>query len=697
MVVVDREAGARVVNLLRNQVGGNGEGKADSSIIKVAAGSAMQLRYRRARALFAASAAELRTMGFSEDLLRTLTPEDLNKYPVSTYGMDGATAKEDIKEKELKRADTRPTSPASPVLSLKELRNVDLEGRGDGGDPKKAAAQLALPVASLDRPGRPSVSSMVSRASKSNHPVCAVCLDPFITGVSRVRTLPCNHCPTRSFLVARPIPELEAARERSAEALAEAVDSFILRGERPVDIWSMVAECTHMNAPLEISDIEDIGGCPVVVCCMHGYTFDLASGECSVGDEKEEELRAKTFRTKIENTSTGNEAEGAKLEPWVGRNGHCKSKLWNKMALRDVLGTDYVGYGLASASSVLASSTRSKEHPIPPPIQTLVFESVLAAVRPAPCVSPTTPTAAVPHTPLVLASSDLCKFITALHALLPQTPPGPVASPADDTAILVGAERDPFVTVVADALWSVDVVYAQEQGLERERLVEVVVALSNMIPPLPSVLQLRLDPDTLYRSSLLATLPLSWLKRAARVNTNATLRQQRFNLLREESEGWSRLISDLASAAITPTEIAEAVPSTSPIPASELTKRIIDRRATTAVRRMMSLVGYFDLDPSRVLDIIVDGLVAGVKEHSSFWIEVIKKSPWAKKHGKGGAWGEDQEKAKILGGEMDVDGEADNPDDPSGPNTPPSTSDPTAKESEEGVTAISLLAQIIGF
>ena len=65
-------------------------------------------------------------------------------------------------------------------------------------------------------------------------------------------------------------------------------------------------------------------------------------------------------------------------------------------------------------------------------------------------------------------------------------------------------------------------------------------------------------------------------------NTQLMYRQQKYNLLREESEGYSKLLTLLCT-----------------IPAPPLD-------ASAHIRHITSVIGYFDLDPNRVLDITLD-------------------------------------------------------------------------------------------
>lgn len=70
-----------------------------------------------------------------------------------------------------------------------------------------------------------------------------------------------------------------------------------------------------------------------------------------------------------------------------------------------------------------------------------------------------------------------------------------------------------------------------------------------------------------------------FIKKISRLNTKMIYEQQKYNLLREESEGFSKLIFLLFEVKFTESNI----------------HKYIDK--------IFSLIGFFDLDPNRVLDI----------------------------------------------------------------------------------------------
>lgn len=78
----------------------------------------------------------------------------------------------------------------------------------------------------------------------------------------------------------------------------------------------------------------------------------------------------------------------------------------------------------------------------------------------------------------------------------------------------------------------------------------------------------------------------------------------------------------------------------------------------------MGLIGYFNLSPPRVLDVILEIASCHVAVHWRFWLELIRCSPWGGaevKSGKGkgkadlGNWG--NQEAESVAGVLDWEGD----------------------------------------
>lgn len=56
----------------------------------------------------------------------------------------------------------------------------------------------------------------------------------------------------------------------------------------------------------------------------------------------------------------------------------------------------------------------------------------------------------------------------------------------------------------------------------------------------------------------------------------------------------------------------------------------IQRRARPVWEKIISLVGFFDLDPNKALDIILDVMSVNLASHYTFFLALLSFSPWAR-------------------------------------------------------------------
>lgn len=92
-------------------------------------------------------------------------------------------------------------------------------------------------------------------------------------------------------------------------------------------------------------------------------------------------------------------------------------------------------------------------------------------------------------------------------------------------------------------------------------------------------------------------------------------------MLREQSEGYTKLTTDLVGSLGPPHAAATGLPTES-LSATET-------RAHSAWERVVSLIGYFDLDPNRALDVILDVFSVNLASHHQFFMALLSFSPWA--------------------------------------------------------------------
>ena len=106
-----------------------------------------------------------------------------------------------------------------------------------------------------------------------------------------------------------------------------------------------------------------------------------------------------------------------------------------------------------------------------------------------------------------------------------------------------------------------------------------------MFPVGDELLLSRLENDVLQDVGLIKDA-VTFHKQQVKVNTRQLYTQQKYNLFREETEGYSKLIAELSE-----------LPA-----ATDYTSTRGCKSAAEVIQNLQSLIGYFDLDPNRVLD-----------------------------------------------------------------------------------------------
>ncbi|KAG7103911.1 THO complex subunit 2 like protein [Verticillium longisporum] len=122
----------------------------------------------------------------------------------------------------------------------------------------------------------------------------------------------------------------------------------------------------------------------------------------------------------------------------------------------------------------------------------------------------------------------------------------------------------------------------------------------------PTLIRQVLDAPLLQKLGLIREV---FGKMAIRHSTNMLYRQANYNLLREESEGYSKLVTELFSCVDdydTPTT----------------------REAEAAFEKIKGLIGTFDLDVGRVLDVALDVHATSLVKASKFFVKLLRVSSW---------------------------------------------------------------------
>ncbi|CZR64071.1 related to regulatory protein RLR1 [Phialocephala subalpina] len=100
----------------------------------------------------------------------------------------------------------------------------------------------------------------------------------------------------------------------------------------------------------------------------------------------------------------------------------------------------------------------------------------------------------------------------------------------------------------------------------------------------------------------------TFIRVGVRQATNLLYRQANYNLLREETEGYSKLVTELFTTSGGEPPSKEAVEDT--------------------FERVKALIGTFDLDVGRVLDITLDVFAAVLVKHFRFFVKLLRVSSW---------------------------------------------------------------------
>ncbi|ESZ99549.1 hypothetical protein SBOR_0114 [Sclerotinia borealis F-4128] len=120
-----------------------------------------------------------------------------------------------------------------------------------------------------------------------------------------------------------------------------------------------------------------------------------------------------------------------------------------------------------------------------------------------------------------------------------------------------------------------------------------------------NVMRQKLDAALLLNLGLTRD---TFTRMGIRQATHLLYRQANYNLLREETEGYSKLVTELFTT------------SGSEPPTSEVIE--------DAFEKVKGLIGTFDLDVGRVLDITLDVFAAVLIKHFRFFIKLLRASSW---------------------------------------------------------------------
>ncbi|KAL7800221.1 transcription factor/nuclear export subunit protein 2 domain-containing protein [Trichoderma ceciliae] len=161
--------------------------------------------------------------------------------------------------------------------------------------------------------------------------------------------------------------------------------------------------------------------------------------------------------------------------------------------------------------------------------------------------------------------------------------------------------KDSYVAPHTLLLDSLAIVMDNEPDLYRPTLRDFLIATGVS----PTLMRQVLDAPLLQQLGLIRD---TFARLGVRQATNLLYRQANYNLLREETEGYSKLVTELFTTS--------SVPSPSP----ELAEQTFER--------VKALIGTFDLDVGRVLDVTLDVAAAVLIKQFKFFVKFLRISSW---------------------------------------------------------------------
>ncbi|KKK26560.1 hypothetical protein ARAM_002963 [Aspergillus rambellii] len=137
----------------------------------------------------------------------------------------------------------------------------------------------------------------------------------------------------------------------------------------------------------------------------------------------------------------------------------------------------------------------------------------------------------------------------------------------------------------------------------------------------PTLMRLQLETPLLQSLGLVRD---TFARMGIRKQTNLLYRQSNYNLLREESEGYSKLLTELFAT------------SNNEPPSSEVVEDTFER--------VKAMIGAFDMDVGRVLDVTLDVFAAVLVKQYRFFVKLLRASSW---------WPKEHILHTIVGGPCD--------------------------------------------
>ncbi|KAJ6816641.1 THO complex subunit 2 [Iris pallida] len=163
--------------------------------------------------------------------------------------------------------------------------------------------------------------------------------------------------------------------------------------------------------------------------------------------------------------------------------------------------------------------------------------------------------------------------------------PFPKCQAALDSVVFSGGnDRDDIGSVFADVIAHMgqDLTMPGDYRVRLTKMAKWLVEFS-LVPS--RLLQERCEEEFLWETDMAKIKAQDLKAKEVRVNTRLLYQQTKFNLLREESEGYAKLVTLLCQGGL---------------------DAMTESTSMATISTIKSLIGHFDLDPNRVFDIVLE-------------------------------------------------------------------------------------------
>ncbi|KAJ1720070.1 THO2 plays a role in transcriptional elongation [Coemansia erecta] len=216
---------------------------------------------------------------------------------------------------------------------------------------------------------------------------------------------------------------------------------------------------------------------------------------------------------------------------------------------------------------------------------------------------------------------------------------------------------EPDTTNGDDTRWKDEQLRHLEQS---RRLLQFTKALINSGVISKDTAKVRLDPDFLEQVGAVPSAT-AYTKRIIRLNTALLFKQTKFNLASEQSEGFTKLLTLIQStmSGISYHKVGSDIvscakenPSTNGNPSTVIlalrSQPDLQSRVQNLLIDIKRLIGIFNLDPNRVLDIVIDCFMASIRFYWVFYVALLDASPWCQ------SVTESKKVAQLIGWKMQL-------------------------------------------